>query len=462
MDWLVRVFRYVSLRTMGGITGSSNLRKALWVGVTCVAFTGVFGACKQQKGTAVPDAQNKSEAASDPSKATSQQGAASLEEKLRREGIEELRPFDFEQGRLKGQAALLRAPKVEALDSGAWVITGEYAPDGGLLECLVEPDLFPLGEKMGRFLQVALDDSEKIGDYRTSVGELFLRQSKYSGLSQVVVYELKQDPSTVGFYTLVATHGDGWTLACAADSPGYFQTMVTATTRLADSIVLTPDEKMALPKEHSIYELRLGGQRIGLQEHNLYRLPDGGTMQLVEVLAVGGKPNESFQVRSQYHLKSYQGGRLDEGLVMQYVNGKSLAEYSYREDAGGKKVQIKDLKQEGGQERAVKLESPLWNEDQLKACLRDALAGKASKCRVSSGALDDQNQLSFDVSTMKVKNKKDRVFSSSAKSATGVQWFDEKLDSTRTQMSIVARGQEISVESVRIWPQVESQSAGAR
>lgn len=437
-----------------------NLGGSFLGGLACLASLALSGACKPKETTSAPAQKVKPQPAS---VAVEQNAApqdlqgdsvAALKEMLKREAVDQLRPFEFESGRLRGRAALVQAPTVQSIETGEWVIAGQYAPNGATMECLLEPEIFPMGERMGRFIEVSLDASEKIGRYQTSVGQLFLRQSKYAGLSQLVVYHFKDKPSTVGYYTMVSTHGDSWTLTCAADSPGYFETMITATKQLADSIELAPDEKTVLPEEHSIYELTMAGQRIGLQEHYLYRFEDGRLLQMVEVSSVGGKPNESFQVRNQYHLKSYQEDRLDEAVVMQYVNGERAAEFSYSEDSLDRSVRIKDLKSEGKAERVVKLDSPLLNQDQLKLCLRRVLKGRREACEVSSGALTANNELAFGVSKMKVKDKQKRVFASTANNVTGVQWFDDDLDSTRSEMKIVAGDREVPVENVRIWPKV--------
>lgn len=131
---------------------------------------------------------------------------------LSREALDQLRPFDFELGRLKGRAFLTKEPQAEALESVNWLIAGEYAPQDTSMQCILGPRIAPLEESMHRFIDLNFRDSEQISEHRTAAGELYVRQSKYVGVSQLVRYRLKHDAPVVGYYTVVCTHGDTWTL----------------------------------------------------------------------------------------------------------------------------------------------------------------------------------------------------------------------------------------------------------
>lgn len=419
----------------------------------------MLGACKPQKPTTSPEAEAKAEKAAPseekPKSSAQEDATAALRKQLSREALEQLKPFEFEEDGLAGQAFLLKAPEVRSLEDGKWVIVGEYAPDGTEMECLLEIGIESFGETMGRFLDSAINQSENIEGHLTSVGEVFVRQAKYAGLSQLVVYRFKKDPSVVGYYTMVSTHGDSWTLTCGADSPGFFKTLFAATNKLADSIKLSSDWVGNLPVAYSLFEIKVGDTRIGLQERYRYRL-DKSESQFSQISVAAGKPNENFQVKSQFSIQRFTGNQLRSGLMDLHVNGVRQASFEYKRDAKGKGLRVTDHKSENKVEREVKPEAPVWNEGRIKNCLRDALAGKKKECKVSSVSLTG-TQLTFPISSMTVKDKKERSFDSSAGPFNGVQWFDENLDSVSTKIEGSAGGRTFSMETRRLWPKPDAE-----
>lgn len=420
-----------------------------------MSSAGLLGACKTQKKTNAPltQAQATKEESQQPDPADPQ---AALKKQLSREALDGLRPFDFEQGRLKGQAFLVKAPEVEALKSGGWVITGEYGPEGTEMECLIESSIASMGEKMGGLLELALGGSEQIGGYQTSAGESFVRQSKYAGLSQIVVYKFKHDPTAVGFYTVVSTHGDTWTMTCGADSPGYFKTMFTAARKLADSITVKPDENTWVPAEYAIYEIKVGERRIGLQEHYLYRFKKGESADIVSVSIAAGKPNVNFQVRSQFHVKTFRNNKFSKGWVGSHTNGAPDAEFAYEQDAKSKGIRVKQFKGQEVAERVDTVGRPILPEAQIKDCFRAVLAGKNKQCKYSSGMLSGTD-FSLVETLIKLKDKKERLFTATAKDMRTEQWMDTNMDSTRSRIEVAAGGNKVVMDLVRIWPEVKAE-----
>lgn len=142
----------------------------------------------------------------------SEEPGASLRKSLSREAQDQLKAFDIELGRLKGRAFLTKEPQVEVFDSGNWLIGNEYAPEAPQFNASCMPRFTPLGKSRHRFIDRTFRDSERLSENQTAAGELFARRSKDVGVSQLVGYRLKHDALAVGYYTVVCTHGDTWTL----------------------------------------------------------------------------------------------------------------------------------------------------------------------------------------------------------------------------------------------------------
>lgn len=419
--------------------------------LACLTTLGTSG-CKTKKQSASP------KDGTTPT-STADEADSPLKKLLKREAIEQLRPFSLKSGGLKAQAHMFKAPTVKQADSGSWTITGEYAPDNSTSECVLLPRIESFGFHFGLFVELALDSSEKISKYELVGTDLFFRKSKYASAVQLVRYGFAGKQDTIGFFTIISTHGDGWTLTCAADAPGYFDTFLEATKRLADSITIQPNQNIPIPSTYFAYTTEFEGKTVGIQELFIYA-QNGGVIneQSLSIMAFN-KPEGTIKLDTRHEIKTFENNKIQSGWVNRRINGKSDSEYTYTPSQDPTRFTVINELSKDKVNLTTKSEFPLWTQEQTRSCLQKIFTEKnKSSCEYGLVGLLEKG---FRFETMKtvVKDKARRISQTTFGPAESIEWYDDRFHGERNQINIRAAGRKVSMTAKRIWPPVDAKKA---